>query len=133
MDKYRPDWDNLPFTPYSVYPPVEFTEEERNAILPKSDLWKEEMSARMSGEGNPHWGKPTSQRQKDAVSKAMKGKQKNYKVTVPRTVMCGADTPKSKEVTVDGVTYPTHTACAKALGIPRSTVTYRINRGIPLL
>ena len=127
------NWDDLPFTPYCVYPPHEPTQEEKDNILPKSDLWKKEMSDRFSGEGNPMYGKTTSQRQKDAVSRAMKGKKKDYKVTVPKTVMYGADNPKSKEVTVDGITYPTHTACAKALGIPRSTVTYRINRGINIL
>ena len=127
--KYRMNWDDVPFTPFCVYPPVEPTQEEMDNILPKSDAWKQEMSDRFSGEGNLMYGKTTSQRQKDAVSKANKGKKKDYKVIVPKTVMYGADNPKSKEVTVDGIVYPTHTACAKALGIPRSTVTYRINRG----
>ena len=127
------NWDELPFTPYCVYPPCEPTQEEKDNILPKSDLWKQEMSDRMTGESNPMWRKTTSQKQKDTVSKSMKGKKKKYKVVVPKTVLYGADNPKSKPVTIDGVTYPTHSACAKALGIPRSTVTYRINRGIPVI
>jgi hypothetical protein len=109
--------------------PLVVTQEEKDNILPKSQAWKEYMSERMTGENNPRWNKPTSQKQKDAVSKAMKGKKKNYKVTVPKTVLYGADNGKSKEITVDGVTYPSQTAAAKALGIPRSTLTWRINRG----
>ena len=117
---------------FCSYPPVELYEHEKYYYGPKSDLWKEEMSTRMTGEGNPRHGKKNGKKQREAASKANKGVKKWYKVETPRTVMYGADNPKSKEVTVDGVTYPTHTACAKALGIPRSTVTYRINKGIPI-
>jgi hypothetical protein len=126
MSKYRPDWDDLPFTPYSVYPPVEPHESEKYYYGPKSDLWKQEMSDRMTGEGNPQWGNPTSQKQKDAVFKAMKGKKKWYKVTVPETALFGADNPRARKVTVDGVTYPTLKAAAEATGVNRSTLAYRL-------
>ena len=114
---------------FSPWPPYEPTQEEKDNILPKSEEWKEYMSERMTGEDNPMWGKKNSKRQREAASRANKGVKKWYKVANNRPILHGADNPKSKEVTIHGVTYPTHTAAAKALGIPRSTLTWRINKG----
>ena len=108
--------------------------QEVNAIirsLPKTDQHKRKIAKAVSGEKNGMYGKTTSQKQKDSVSKALKGKKKNYQVVNNWKPMIGADNPRAKEVTWEGVTYPTLTAASKATGICRSTLSKRLKTSLP--
>ena len=98
--------------------------------LPKTEQHKRKIGDAVRGEKNGMYGKKQSQKQRDAVSKALKGKKKWYKVVVPKTVLCGADNGMSKAVIAEGVEYPTLTAAAKALGVSRGTVANRLRDGL---
>ena len=98
----------------------------------KSEKWKKDMSEMMTGEGNPMWGKQTSATQKRSVSQAMMGKKKDYKVVVPKTVLCGAKNGMARAIIVDGVEYPTVTEAAKQIGVSRVTVNNRLKKGVYL-
>jgi len=96
---------------------------------PKSERWKQTMSKRMTGEDNPQYGKPTSDKQKEAVGKSAKerftGVPKNYKVINP--VMYGKDNPRSRVVIADGVQYETLRSACDAHGLKNHNAgAYRI-------
>ena len=93
----------------------------------------EERSAMHSGAKNPMYGKQSSQKQKDAVSKALKGKKKWYKMadnSKNLLTRSGADNPRARAVTYEGVDYPTLTEASKMTGIHRATLAFRINKQI---
>ena len=95
---------------------------------PKSEHWKEKMSERNSGEGNPMWGKTFkhSEEVKKKISARMKGVSKNYKVTNP--IMYGKDNPKSRSVIADGIQYDTLREACDAHGLKNhNSGRYRIN------
>ena len=112
------------------------TNAEANALLrklPKTQQHKDKISAAVSGAKNGMYGKVTSQNQKDAVSKAMKGKKKWYKMadnSKNLLTRSGADNPRARAVTYEGVDYPTLTEASKITGIDRTTLAYRINKHI---
>ena len=100
----------------------------------------EERTAMRSGANNGMYGKKTSQKQKDAVSKATKGIPKpklsalykeryaNGTHTLPDTR--GAKNGMARAVTYEGVDYPTLTEASKMTGIHRATLAFRINKQI---
>jgi len=79
----------------------------------------------ISGERNPMWGKTTSQKQKDAVSKAMKGKKKNYKVKCNWPIKSGKDNAASKAVICEGITYGSISEAGRAYGISKDSIRHR--------
>lgn len=93
--------------------------------LPKTDQHKQKISESLKGERNPQWGKTTSQKQKDAVSKAMKGKKKNYKVECNWPTKSGKDNPASKAVICEGITYDTISEAGRAYGISKDSIRHR--------
>jgi len=95
---------------------------------PKSEEWKQKMSDRNSGDGNPMWGKTTSEKQKAAVSKALKGKKKWYKVADNRPPpMFGKDNPKSRVIIAEGKRWESIRQCAIHYGWNHNAVRYRLN------
>jgi len=112
------------------------TNAEANAILrklPKTQQHKDKISSAVSGEKNGMFGKTTSQKQKDAVSKALKGKKKWYKMadnSKNLLTLSGAENPRARAVTYEGVDYATLTEASKVTGINRTTLAYRINKQI---
>ena len=94
---------------------------------PKSERWKQQARKRMTGEDNPQYGKPTSDKQKEAVSKALKGVKKWYKVADNRPEpMFGKDNGMSTKIRVGDIVYDTMNECADAEGVSRVTVRNRI-------
>lgn len=97
---------------------------------------REEQSRLVSGENNPQWGKPTSDLQKAAVSKALKGIPQPKKAALYREryaagthqvpVMCGADNPKSSPILVGDKRYVSVNAAAVGEGVSRVTIRNRI-------
>lgn len=91
----------------------------------------EERSAMKKGEKNGMYGKKQSQNQKDAVSKALKGKKKWYKVTTPLTSLSGADNGMARAVVYKGVEYPTVGFAAEAAGVSRVTAGKKLKAQHP--
>ena len=109
------------------------TNAEANALLrklPKTQQHKDKISVAVSGAKNGMYGKKQTEKQKDAVSKAMKGKKKNYQVVNNWPTLSGADNPRARAVTYEGVDYPTLTEASKMTGIHRATLAFRINKQI---
>lgn len=71
---------------------------------PRKEITRALKRKRFSGEGNPMYGKPTSQRTIDAIKKA-----------------------NSKPVEVDGVVYISASEYARITGLGATTVNYRLN------
>jgi len=95
---------------------------------PKSEAWKVKMSERMSGENNPMYGKKTSEKQKQAVSRALKGKKKWYKVADNRPPpMFGKDNGKSRAIYAEGKRWESIRQCAIHYGWNHNAVRYRLN------
>ena len=93
---------------------------------PKSIAWKKKKSEAMKGENNHMYGKTTSDEQKAAVSKAMKGKKKNYQVVSNWPTMKGADNPRARKVIAEGVVYNTIRECCEAYGMKNhNAIRYR--------
>ena len=93
---------------------------------PKSIAWKKKMSEAMKGENNPMCGKTGSDKQKAAVSKALKGKKKNYQVVCNWPTMNGKENPRARKVLAEGVLYDTITECCKAYGMKNhNAIRYR--------
>ena len=119
------------------------TNAEANALLrklPKTQQHKDKISVAVSGAKNGMYGKKTSQKQKDAVSKATKGIPKP-KLSALYKERCangthhlpdtrGAKNGMARAVTWDGVDYPTLTEASKMTGIHRATLAFRINKQI---
>lgn len=83
-------------------------------------------SASLMGEKNPQYGRTTSDAQKTGVSKAMKGKKKDYQVVCNWPTLNGSDNPKARKVIVDGVVYDTVKAACDAFGFKsHNAVRYR--------
>jgi len=94
---------------------------------PKSERWKQKARERMTGEGNPMYGKTQSDKQKKAVSNALKGVKKWYKVADNRPPpMFGKDNGKSVKIRVGDIVYDTMNECAETHGVSRVTVRNRI-------
>ena len=103
---------------------------------PKSEKWKKEMSERNSGEGNPFYGKKQSQKQKDAVSRALKGIPQPHKSAMYKEryangehsvpVLKGVDNGMSRAVLVGDQRYDTVTQAAEAHGVSRVTARRRL-------
>jgi hypothetical protein len=95
---------------------------------PKSERWKQKARERNTGEGNPMYGKTTSDKQKKAVGKSaserFKGVSKNYKVHRPDTR--GALNGMSSKIRVGDIVYDTMNDCAETHGVSRVTVRNRI-------
>ena len=92
-----------------------------------SEESKQKRSEMFSGENNPQFGKPTSDAQKRAVSKALLGRKKWYKVadnTPPP--MYGKDNGMSRRVVVGDEVYDTVTEAAKSHNVSRVTATRRL-------
>lgn len=95
---------------------------------PKSDRWKEKARERNLGEKNPMYGKTQSDKQKEAVSRALKGKKKWYKVADNRPPpMFGKDNGKSRAIYGDGRYWESIHMCAKELGVNHNAIRYRLN------
>ena len=89
---------------------------------------KQKRSEMVSGEGNGMYGKTQSDKQKRAVSKALLGKKKWYKVADNRPPpMYGKDNPRSRVVIADGVRYETLRSACDANGLKNHNAgAYRI-------
>ena len=109
------------------------TNAEANALLrklPKTEQHKKKIGDATRGEKNGMFGKKQTQKQKNAVSKSQKGKKKNYQVVNNWPSLSGADNPRARAVTYEGVNYATLTEASKVTGINRTTLAYRINKQI---
>ena len=96
--------------------------------LPKTDQHKKKISESLKGERNPQWGKTTTQKQKDAVSKAMKGKKKNYAIKSNWPTKSGKDNPRSRKISAEGKIYDTIQSCCDAYGFKNhNNIRYRLN------
>ena len=89
---------------------------------------REEQRQKWTGERNPMYGKTTTQKQKDAVSKAMKGKKKNYAIKSNWPTKSGKDNPRSRKISAEGKIYDTIKSCCDAYGFKNhNTIRYRLN------
>ena len=91
-----------------------------------SEESKQRRREEFSGENNPMYGKPQTEKQKRALSERMKGVPKNYKVHCNWKPMLGSDNFKSRAVVVGDETYDTVTKAAKAHGVSRVTARRRL-------
>ena len=119
--------------------PEPIPEELGAAYRIKSEKWKKDMSERMSGEGNPMWGKTTSAKQKKAVSIAnsvpkphlSKLYKERYRLGthhLPDTR--GGKNGNARAIIAEGVEYPAVIEAARALGVSKVTVNNRLKRGL---
>lgn len=110
------------------------TRQEANAIirsLPKTEQHKKKIGDAVRGEKNGMFGKKGSQKQKDAVSKAMKGKKKTYQVVNNWKTKRGADNGMARAVVYKGVVYPTVGQAAEGAGVSRVTAGKKLKAQHP--
>jgi len=101
--------------------------------MSKEDILKEQDTkvGGWFGWRNGMYGRTTSDKQKVAVSKAMKGKKKWYKIECNWKAMHGKDNPRAQSCIIDGAEYETVTKAAEATGIHRTTISHRCKSDNP--
>lgn len=94
----------------------------------------EEASKKMSqtrkvtflGEGNPFYGKSHSTATREKIAEATRSRMKGVPKPKEQKEKMSINSPLSKKVVIDGVTYRSCTEAENYLGISRRTVTNRV-------